>query len=125
MLFRSKGIRHGIAARKTAGNRNKIADLELPGRLRFNEVENVGDGYAGHGIVLYLAARMKSRLEVDPADGRVLDRKVDNPADLVQPRGETPAYTMRRTTVMEKYRAGSSPATTYPTLEGKISDIAR
>ena len=33
--------------------------------------------------------------------------------------------TMRRTTVMEKYRAGSSPATTYPTLEGKISDIAR
>ena len=31
---------------------------------------------------------------------------VDNPADLVQPRGETPADTTRRTTVMEKYRAG-------------------
>jgi pilus assembly protein CpaD len=59
------------------------------------------------------------------ATQRNLAAMVDNPADLVQPRGETPAYTMRRTTVMEKYRAGSSPATTYPTLEGKISDIAR
>ena len=37
---------------------------------------------------------------------RNLAAMVDNPADLVQPRAETPAYTMRRTTVMEKYRAG-------------------
>jgi pilus assembly protein CpaD len=42
---------------------------------------------------------------------------VDNPADLVQPRAETPAYTMRRTTVVEKYRAGTSTATQYPTTD--------
>jgi pilus assembly protein CpaD len=59
------------------------------------------------------------------ATQRNLAAMVDNPADLVQPRGETPAYTMRRTTVMEKYRAGNSPATQYPNAEGKISDIAR
>jgi pilus assembly protein CpaD len=59
------------------------------------------------------------------ATQRNLAAMVDNPADLVQPRGETPAYTMRRTTVMEKYRAGVAPATLYPNVEGKISDIAR
>jgi pilus assembly protein CpaD len=59
------------------------------------------------------------------ATQRNLAAMVDNPADLVQPRGETPAYTTRRTTVLEKYRSGNSPATQYPTLEGKISDIAR
>jgi pilus assembly protein CpaD len=51
---------------------------------------------------------------------------VDNPADLVQPRGETPTYTMRRTTVLEKYRSGNSPATQYPDGgSGKISDLAK
>ena len=44
------------------------------------------------------------------ATQRNLAAMVDNPADLVQPRAETPAYTMRRTTVMEKYRQGVSPA---------------
>jgi pilus assembly protein CpaD len=49
---------------------------------------------------------------------------VDDPADLAQPRGETPSYTARRTTVLEKYRAGQSPATTYPDADaGKISDL--
>ena len=48
------------------------------------------------------------------ASQRNLAAMVDNPADLVQPRGETPAYTMRRTTVLDKYRQGESTATTYP-----------
>jgi pilus assembly protein CpaD len=53
-----------------------------------------------------------------------LAAQVDNPADLVQPRGESPAYTPRRTTAFEKYRSGISPATVYPNPnEGKISDI--
>jgi pilus assembly protein CpaD len=52
---------------------------------------------------------------------------VDNPADLVQPRAETPAYTMRRTTVVEKYRQGVSPAITtdQSTSAGKISDVGK
>ncbi len=51
------------------------------------------------------------------ASQRNLAAMVDNPADLVQPRAETPAYTMRRTTVIEKYRAGTSTATQYPTTD--------
>jgi pilus assembly protein CpaD len=55
---------------------------------------------------------------------RNLAAQVDNPADLVQPRGEGPAYTPRRTTVLEKYRTGNGPATLYPNPnEGKINDI--
>lgn len=38
---------------------------------------------------------------------------VDNPADLVQPRSETPPYTARRSAAFEKYRKGTSTATVY------------
>jgi pilus assembly protein CpaD len=50
--------------------------------------------------------------------------QVDNPADLVQPRGEGPTYTARRTMVLEKYRRGEESATVYVNPDkGKISDI--
>jgi pilus assembly protein CpaD len=58
------------------------------------------------------------------ASQRNLAAQVDNAADLVQPRGEGPSYTPRRTAAIEKYRAGVSPATIYPNPNaGKISDI--
>jgi len=52
---------------------------------------------------------------------------VDNPADLVEPRAETAANTMRRTTVMEKYRQGVDTATqqSATTMAAKISDIGK
>ena len=51
---------------------------------------------------------------------------VDNPSDLVQPRPETPAYTARRTAAFEKYRKGTSTATTYPEADkAKLSDAGR
>jgi pilus assembly protein CpaD len=50
---------------------------------------------------------------------------VDNPNDLVQPRAETAAYTMRRTTVVEKYRQGVNPSTQYDTTSSKISDVGK
>jgi pilus assembly protein CpaD len=60
------------------------------------------------------------------ANQRNLAAMVDNPADLVQPRGESPAYTMRRTTVVEKYRQGMSTATQYPNTDSsKISDVGK
>ena len=44
----------------------------------------------------------------------------------MQPRGETPVYSMRRSTVMEKYRKGASTATVYPNAnDGKISDVGK
>jgi pilus assembly protein CpaD len=50
---------------------------------------------------------------------------VENPEDLVQPRAETPAYTMRRTQVVDKYRQGQSTATQYPETTAKISDLGQ
>ena len=51
---------------------------------------------------------------------------IDNPSDLVQPRSESPAYTMRRTEAFEKYRKGEPTATTYPEAEkAKLSDTGK
>ena len=53
---------------------------------------------------------------------------VDNPADLVQPRGETPAYTARRSVAIDKYRKGESPTrhlSTTATTTAKISDVGK
>jgi len=60
------------------------------------------------------------------ATQRNLAAMVDNPADLVQPRAETSAYTMRRTTVVEKYRAGTPTAAPNPSADSaKISDLGK
>jgi len=57
---------------------------------------------------------------------RNLAAQVDNPADLVQPRAETPALTSRRATAIDKYRKGESSATQYPDAnKGKISDLGQ
>ena len=51
---------------------------------------------------------------------------IDNPADLVQPRPETPAYTMRRTEGFEKYRQGTTTATAYPESDkAKLSETGK
>jgi pilus assembly protein CpaD len=60
------------------------------------------------------------------ANQRNLAAMVDNPADLVQPRTESPTYTGRRTTAIDKYRQGQSPSTTYPDAnKGTISDVGK
>ena len=57
---------------------------------------------------------------------RNLAAQVDNPADLVQPRAETPVLTSRRATALEKYRKGEPTATQYPDAnKGKISDVGQ
>ncbi len=57
---------------------------------------------------------------------RNLAAMVDNPADLIQPRGETPVYAARRSQALDKYRRGASSATAYPNAnDGKISDVGR
>jgi len=51
---------------------------------------------------------------------------IDNPSDLIQPRPETPAYTMRRTEGFEKYRKGTPTGTEYPDAEkAKLSDAGK
>jgi pilus assembly protein CpaD len=51
---------------------------------------------------------------------------VANPADLVQPRPETPPYTARRTEGFDKYRKGTTTTTDYPEGEkAKLSDAGK
>ena len=60
------------------------------------------------------------------ATQRNLAAMVDNPADLVQPRSESPAYTGKRATGLDKWRKGESPATNYPDAnKGAISDVGK
>jgi pilus assembly protein CpaD len=60
------------------------------------------------------------------ATQRNLAAMVDNPADLVQPRPESPAYTARRTAGFEKYRKGDPTATSYPESDkAKLSDSGK
>lgn len=57
---------------------------------------------------------------------RNLAAMVANPADLLQPRGETGSYTPRRTTVIDKYGKGESTSTVYPNADqGKLSDVGK
>ncbi len=60
------------------------------------------------------------------ATQRNLAAMIDNPADLEQPRPETPAYTMRRDAAFEKYRKGNSTTTAYPESDkAKLSDTGK
>jgi len=60
------------------------------------------------------------------ANQRNMAAMVANPSDLVQPRPETPAYTMRRTEGFEKYRKGVTTTTVYPEAEkAKLSDTGK
>ena len=60
------------------------------------------------------------------ANQRNLAAMIDNPADLEQPRTESPPYTARRTAAFEKYRKGEPSAIAYPEAEkAKLSDTGK
>jgi pilus assembly protein CpaD len=60
------------------------------------------------------------------ATQRNLAAMIDNPADLVQPRSETAAYTPRRSAAFEKYRKGEATAITYPDADkAKLSETGK
>jgi pilus assembly protein CpaD len=59
------------------------------------------------------------------ASQRNLASMVADPADLVQPRGESPANAPRRGAVIEKYRTGAPPSGTYDGYKGNVSDLAK
>lgn len=60
------------------------------------------------------------------ASQRNLAAMIDNPSDLVQPRGETPSYSARRSVVIDKYRKGENPSGAYSGYDtGKISDLGK
>jgi pilus assembly protein CpaD len=60
------------------------------------------------------------------ATQRNLASMVANPSDLVQPRGEAPAYEARRAVAIGKYRTGNDPSGAYQNYDkGKISDLGK
>jgi len=60
------------------------------------------------------------------ASQRNLAAMVENKADLVQPRGEVPPYTGRRTEVLDKYHRGQPTETqVLDANKGKISDLGK
>lgn len=60
------------------------------------------------------------------ATQRNLAAMIDNPADLAQPRSETPAYTARRTIAFDRYRKGNTTTTVYPESDkAKLSDTGK
>lgn len=60
------------------------------------------------------------------ASQRNLAAMIDNPADLEQPRAETPVYTARRDIAFDRYRKGNPTATTYPESDkAKLSDTGK
>lgn len=60
------------------------------------------------------------------ASQRNLAAMVANPADLVQPRAEAPADSARRAIAFDKYRKGTTTATTYPESDkAKLSDVGK
>jgi pilus assembly protein CpaD len=60
------------------------------------------------------------------ANQRNLAAMVDNPSDLVQPRGEGGISQARRTFVMERYRRGEPTATRVENPDkGKLSDVGK
>jgi pilus assembly protein CpaD len=60
------------------------------------------------------------------ASQRNMAAMIDNPADLVQPRPETPPYTIRRSEAFEKYRKGTPTTTAYPEADkAKLSDTGK
>jgi pilus assembly protein CpaD len=60
------------------------------------------------------------------ASQRNLASMVANPADLVQPRGESPNYAVRRSVVIGKYGVGESPSGKYDDYNrGNVSDLAK
>jgi pilus assembly protein CpaD len=68
----------------------------------------------------------KSYYNFGCAHQRNLAAMIDEPSDLVQPRAETPAYTMRRNIAFDKYRKGQSTTTAYPEADkAKLSDTGK
>jgi pilus assembly protein CpaD len=60
------------------------------------------------------------------ATQRNLASMVENPADLVQPRAETPAYAAKRNVALDKWRRGESPHTHYPDPnKGAVSELGK
>lgn len=83
--------------------------------------DDIGPSYADPGYM-----SNKPYFNLGCATQRNLAAMVEDPQDLVQPRGEGPSPTTRRTVVLDNYRKGEPTGGNYPKEDkGKISDVGK
>jgi pilus assembly protein CpaD len=118
---------HGIGIRPYHADGNKLATLRLNYPQMVAEAGPCGMWPEDLGPS-YNPSHFENRpyWNLGCSTQRNLAAMVSNPADLVQPRAETPAYTAKRTFAVDKWRKGESPVTTSPdNQKGAISDLGK
>src|SRR6478752_10302283 len=127
-IFAATGVpSNAIYARNYRPNRTSLASIKL------NYSKLVADAGPCGQWPRDLGPSINSRsFENQPywnlgcATQRNLAAMVDNPTDLIQPRGEVPPYAPRRTVVMNRWTKGENPSGTYIGYDtGKISDLGK
>lgn len=120
---------HGVVVRRY---RPEDPRLLPPIRLSYSRIAAVAGPCGLWPEDLGPSIKNKSYFENKPyynfgcASQRNLAAMIDNPSDLVQPRAETPPYTMRRNVAFEKYRKGTTTTTQYPEADkAKLSDTGK
>ncbi|HET9717531.1 MAG TPA: CpaD family pilus assembly protein [Pseudolabrys sp.] len=118
---------NAIYIRNYRPSKNSLASIKLNYSKLIAEAGPCGEWPAGLG-----PSPHSGYLENQPywnlgcATQRNLAAMVDNPADLVQPRGEVPPYAPRRTVAIDRYRKGENPSGVYVGYDiSKISDLGR
>ncbi len=126
-IFAAVGVPpNAIYVRNYRPSRSSLASIKLDYSKLVAEAGPCGQWPVDLGPVLdsgYIENRPYWNLGC--ASQRNLASMVDNPADLVQPRGETPPYAPRRSVALEHYRKGESPSATYFGYDAKISDVGK
>jgi pilus assembly protein CpaD len=117
---------NAVYVRHYSPSRTSLASIKLNYSRLIAEAGPCGQWPADVGPVLnsgYIENRPFWNLGC--ASQRNLASMVDNPADLIQPRGETPPYAPRRSVVLERYRRGENTSGAYAGYDSKISDVGK
>jgi pilus assembly protein CpaD len=126
-IFAGVGVpSNAIFVRQYRPSRTSLAPIKLNYSKLMAETGPCGQWPADLGPVLdsgYFENRPFWNLGC--ASQRNLASMVDNAADLVQPRGETPPYAPRRSVVIDRYRKGENPSGHYVGYDSKISDVGK
>jgi pilus assembly protein CpaD len=118
---------HGIGIRPYQAREVARADLRLNYPLMVGTAgpcglwpDDVGPSYQPKHF------ENKEYYNLGCAQQRNIAAMVAEPADLIQPRAETPVYTAKRTFGVDKWRKGEAPSTVYTEAQkGAISDLGK
>lgn len=107
-------------------NRRQLATVRLSYPRMAAEAGPCGQWPADLGTGTTYSLENKAYWNLGCASQRNLASMVANPADLVQPRGATPANAGRRSVVLENYRKGEQTSSKAPdNSAAKISDVGK